>query len=155
MVMRNKVSHDRKGHTCYSRLLHLHLYVLYLLLGVHSPLHGGIGIRPLLISIWSRFPFLICRWIRVGKSRSKIKRRVGRGKSDVHDSPPLADPLQRLHPPWLQFLVPLGVPLYPVDNILFDLTNKAPTRRFIQFDLCDARDANVYNQYRYMWEERD
>jgi hypothetical protein len=77
----------------------------------------------------------------IGRGEKSTRRR----ERDVHDSPPLADPLQRLHPPWLQFLVPLGVPLYPVDNILFDLTNKAPTRRFIQFDLCDARDANVWH----------
>jgi len=64
----------------------------------------------------------------------------------LHDSPPLADPLQRLHPPWLQFLVPLGVPLYPVDKIRFERTSRAPTRRFIQFDRCEASDASVCHQ---------
>jgi hypothetical protein len=41
----------RGGLTCYSRSPSLRLYVPCLLLGVRSPLHGGIGIRPLLISM--------------------------------------------------------------------------------------------------------
>lgn len=63
---------------------------------------------------------------------------------DVRDSPPRAVPLHLTHPPWLQFLVPLGVPLYPVDKIRLDRTRRAPTLRFMQFERWDARDASVW-----------
>lgn len=51
----------RGGLTCYSKLLNLHLYVPYPLLGVHSPLRGGIGIRPLMISMCLRLISMKCR----------------------------------------------------------------------------------------------
>jgi hypothetical protein len=62
---------------------------------------------------------------------------------DLRASPPRAWPLHRLQPPWLQLRIPLGVPLYPVDKIRLDRTNNAPTRRFMQFDRCDASEASV------------
>jgi hypothetical protein len=62
---------------------------------------------------------------------------------DSRASPPLADPLHRLHPPRLQLRVPLGVPLYPVERIRFERTNNAPTLLFMQFDRCEASDASV------------
>ena len=46
---------------------------------------------------------------------------------------PLPSPILHLkHPPSLQFVTPLGVPLYPVLITLPDLTRTHPTRRFIQ-----------------------
>lgn len=58
--------------------------------------------------------------------------------------PPFAGPLQRAQPPLLQFTVPRGVPLYPVLMMRFARTRTAPTRRFMQFERCDARDARVW-----------
>jgi hypothetical protein len=62
----------RGGLTCYSISPSLRLYVPYLLLGVRFPLHGGIGIRPLLISMCLRLismscrGFVFCPWYVVG-----------------------------------------------------------------------------------------
>lgn len=65
---------------------------------------------------------------------------------DSHDWPPFAGPLHLAHPPSLQFTVPRGVPLYPVEMMRLLRTRTAPTRRFMQFDLWEASEARVWCQ---------
>src|SRR5271163_1512296 len=55
---------------------------------------------------------------------------------------PLPSPILHLiHPPSLQFITPLGVPLYPVLITRPDLTRTHPTRRFIQLLRLAAKSA--------------
>lgn len=50
--------------------------------------------------------------------------------------------LADVHPPSLQFVMPRGVPLYPVLMTRFSRTIQQPTRRFMQLLLCAAKSAN-------------
>src|SRR5215469_7386312 len=57
--------------------------------------------------------------------------------------PDAARLLQRGHPPSLQFRVPRGVPLYPVDTTRLSRTMIAATFRFMQFD----REATTFAMF--------
>src|SRR5215470_13283772 len=57
--------------------------------------------------------------------------------------PDVARLLHRGHPPSLQFRVPRGVPLYPVDTTRLSRTMIAATFRFIQFD----REATTFAMF--------
>jgi len=116
-------SGDGKGFTCCSIGLNHRLSVLARPRVMRSPQRAGTGTRPL--------------------AYTASVRAIMPRQNHSQASPPLAEPLHLRHPPELQFLVPLGVPLYPVDSIRFDRTSSAPTRRFIQFERCDASDASV------------
>ena len=81
-------------------------------------------------------------------------------KPSIADGPPS---LHRLQPPSVQFGTLRGVPLYlqvedselnktiehcilyPVAMIVWSRVRIAPTRRFMQFERCDASDASFYS----------
>src|SRR5438105_15948533 len=60
--------------------------------------------------------------------------------------PDVARLLQRGQPPSLQFRVPRGVPLYPVDTTRLSLMIIAATFRFMQFER-DATTFATFMQY--------
>jgi hypothetical protein len=54
----------------------------------------------------------------------------------------------------LQFVMPRGVPLYPVLITRFSLTTQQPTRRFMQLLLCAARSANCMKYWSQLGRRR-
>jgi hypothetical protein len=59
-----------------------------------------------------------------------------------------------LQPPSLQFVMPRGVPLYPVLITRFSRTIQQPTRLFIQLHLCAARSANCMKYWSQLGRRR-
>ena len=68
--------------------------------------------------------------------------------------PPFAALLQRGHPPSLQFVMPRGVPLYPVLTTLFSLTMTHPTLLFMQLLLCAAKSASCMKYWSQLGRSR-
>lgn len=62
--------------------------------------------------------------------------------------------LVNLQPPSLQFVMPLGVPLYPVLMTLFSLTTTHPTRRFMQLLRNAARSASCMKYWSQLGRRR-
>jgi hypothetical protein len=59
-----------------------------------------------------------------------------------------------VQPPSLQFVMPRGVPLYPVLITRFSRTTQHPTRRFIQLLLSAARSANCMKYWSQLGRRR-